>query len=127
MGENQRIRNQAEAEALVEVIQSLTADDAYEGKSMGVIALQGHAPAELIERLLVQRLEPKTIEDRRLRWGDRFENGLPTKQLAGDQARQKTQQREDRSRHRGISGSVCSSPQVSAGYLASLERAVQDS
>lgn len=69
-GEGQRIRNRAEAEALVEVIQSLVADDAYEGKSMGVIALQGHAQAELIENLLAQRLDPKTIEERRLRCGE---------------------------------------------------------
>ncbi len=69
-GEGQRIRNRAEAEALVEIIQSLVAEDAYEGKSMGVIALQGHAQAELIEDLLAQRLEPKTIEERRLRCGE---------------------------------------------------------
>lgn len=69
-GEGQRIRNRAEAEALVEVIQSLVAEDAYGGKSMGVIALQGHAQAELIENLLAQRLDPKTIEERRLRCGE---------------------------------------------------------
>jgi len=69
-GEGQRICNRAEAEALVEVIESLVADDAYEGKSMGVIALQGHAQAELIESLLAKRLDPKTIEERRLRCGE---------------------------------------------------------
>jgi len=69
-GDGQRIRNRAEAEALVGVIQSLVADQAYEGKSMGVIALQGHAQAELIETLLAQRLDPKTIEERRLRCGE---------------------------------------------------------
>jgi len=69
-GDGQRIRNRAEAEALVDVIESLVADDAYEGKSMGVIALQGHSQAELIEALLAQRLDPKTIEERRLRCGE---------------------------------------------------------
>jgi superfamily I DNA and/or RNA helicase len=69
-GEGQRIRNRAEAEALVEVIQSLVKDDTYESKTMGVIALQGHAQAELIENLLAQTLEPKTIEERRLRCGE---------------------------------------------------------
>jgi very-short-patch-repair endonuclease len=68
-GEGQRIQNRAEAQALVEVIQSLVAEDAYEGKSMGVIALQGHTQAEVIENLLVQSLDPKTIEERRLRCG----------------------------------------------------------
>ena len=69
-GDGQRIRNRAEAEALVDVIESLVAADAYEGKSMGVIALQGHSQAELIETLLAQRLDPKTIEERRLRCGE---------------------------------------------------------
>jgi very-short-patch-repair endonuclease len=45
-------------------------DEAYEGKTMGVIALQGHAQARLIERLLAQRLEPRVIEERRLRCGE---------------------------------------------------------
>lgn len=69
-GDGQRIRNRAEAEELVAVIESLVADDAYEGKSIGVIALQGHSQAELIETLLAQRLDPKTIEERRLRCGE---------------------------------------------------------
>ncbi len=68
-GTRQRICNRAEAEALVEVIESLIADDAYEGKSMGVIALQGRMQARLIEGLLAQRLDPKTIEERKLRCG----------------------------------------------------------
>jgi very-short-patch-repair endonuclease len=69
-GAEQRIRNRAEAEALIETIGSLAEDEAYEGKTMGVIALQGHAQAELIETLLAQRLDPKVIEDQRLRCGE---------------------------------------------------------
>ncbi|MGC8731407.1 MAG: AAA domain-containing protein, partial [Halothiobacillaceae bacterium] len=69
-GSRAGIRNRAEAEALVETIASLVDDEAYEGKTMGVIALQGRAQAELIERLLAQRLDPKVIEDRRLRCGE---------------------------------------------------------
>ena len=69
-GERQRIRNRAEAEALVEVVQSVVRDDSYEGKSMGVIALQGHAQAELIEHLLAQRIDPRTLAERRLRCGE---------------------------------------------------------
>ncbi len=68
-GEGQRIQNRAEAQAVVDIIQSLIADDAYDGKSMGVIAMQGHAQAELIESLLAQRLDAKTIEEHRLRCG----------------------------------------------------------
>jgi len=69
-GEGQRIRNRAEAEALVEVIRSLVEDDACESKTIGVIALQGHGQAELIENLLAQRLDAKTIQERRLRCGE---------------------------------------------------------
>jgi very-short-patch-repair endonuclease len=69
-GSGQRIRNRAEAEALVDTVASLVADEAYEGKTMGVMALQGHAQAELIETLLAQHLDPKVIEERRLRCGE---------------------------------------------------------
>jgi very-short-patch-repair endonuclease len=69
-GERSGIRNRAEAEAVVATIQSLVKDKDYEGKTMGVIALQGRAQAELIERLLGERLEPSVIEDRKLRCGE---------------------------------------------------------
>lgn len=69
-GDGPRIRNRAEAEALVETIVKCVDDEAYEGKTMGVIALQGHAQAQLIETLLAQRLDPKVIEERRLRCGE---------------------------------------------------------
>ncbi len=69
-GDGQRMRNRAEAEAIVETIVKLVDDEAYEGKTMGVIALQGHAQAQLIETLLAQRLDPRVIEVRRLRCGE---------------------------------------------------------
>ncbi len=69
-GNGQRIQNRAEADALVESITKLVDDEAYEGKTMGVIALQGHAQAQLIETLLAQRLDPRVIEERRLRCGE---------------------------------------------------------
>jgi len=69
-GSGQRILNRAEAEALVEIVASLVDDESYEGKTMGVMALQGHAQAQLIETLLAKRLDPKVIEERRLRCGE---------------------------------------------------------
>jgi len=69
-GEGQRIRNRAEAEALVETIVNVANDVAYEGKTLGVIVLQGHAQAQLIEALLAQRLDPEVIAERRLRCGE---------------------------------------------------------
>lgn len=68
-GEGQRINNRAEAERIVKVIQECLDDEAYEGKTMGVIVLQGHAQAELIEKRLAEILEPKTREERKLRCG----------------------------------------------------------
>lgn len=70
VGEGQRIANRAEAEAVVQTISELIHEDAYEGKTMGVIALQGRAQAQVIETLLAERLEPKVIEERRLRCGE---------------------------------------------------------
>ena len=69
-GDGQRIQNSAEAEAIVETIVKLVDDDAYEGKTMGVISLQGHAQARLIENRLAKRLEPRVIQERRLRCGE---------------------------------------------------------
>ncbi len=68
-GEGQRIINRAEAEAIVERVRACLDDEAYEGKTMGVIVLQGHAQAELIERKLAEVLEPKVREERKLRCG----------------------------------------------------------
>jgi very-short-patch-repair endonuclease len=68
-GEGQRILNRAEAEAIVEQIRKCLDDEAYEGKTMGVIVLQGHAQAEFIEKKLAEVLEPKVREERKLRCG----------------------------------------------------------
>lgn len=68
-GEGQRILNRAEAEAIVERIRACLDDTAYEGKSMGVIVLQGHAQAEFIEKRLAEMLEPGVREERKLRCG----------------------------------------------------------
>ena len=68
-GEGPRIIDRAEAEEIVKTIQTSLGDEAYEGKTMGVIVLQGHAQAELIERKLAEVLEPKIREERKLRCG----------------------------------------------------------
>lgn len=68
-GEGQQIINRAEAERIIEKIQECLDDEAYRGKTMGVIILQGHAQAELIERRLAEVLEPKVREERKLRCG----------------------------------------------------------
>jgi very-short-patch-repair endonuclease len=68
-GSGQRIYNRAEAERIVKQIKECLNNEAYNGKTMGVIALQGHAQAELIDRMLAEELEPKAREERKLRVG----------------------------------------------------------
>ena len=68
-GDGARILNRAEAEVIVERIRACLEDEAYKGKTMGVIVLQGHAQAELIEKRLAEVLDPSVREERKLRCG----------------------------------------------------------
>ncbi len=68
-GEGQRILNRAEAEAIVDRIRTCLDNEVYEGKTMGVIVLQGQAQAELIEKRLAEVIEPRVREERKLRCG----------------------------------------------------------
>jgi very-short-patch-repair endonuclease len=68
-GEGQRIINREEAEAIVTRILECINDPAYKKKSMGVIVLQGHGQAQLIERKLAEVLDPRVREERKLRCG----------------------------------------------------------
>lgn len=71
-GEAQRIVNRPEAQAIVNKIEECLRDERderYKGKTMGVIALQGHAQAELIESELAKVLEPGVRQQRKLRCG----------------------------------------------------------
>ncbi|MHB8159292.1 MAG: AAA domain-containing protein [Thermoleophilia bacterium] len=71
-GTSQNALNEPEADALVAQILACLADPRYSNRSMGVISLQGEAQAKLIERKLLQRLEPEVIEERRLICGDAY-------------------------------------------------------
>ncbi len=68
-GEGARIINRHEAKTIVECIKACLDNKEYVGKTMGVIVLQGHAQAELIERMLAEVLEPQIREERKLRCG----------------------------------------------------------
>ncbi|MCS6952632.1 MAG: AAA domain-containing protein [Bryobacterales bacterium] len=68
-GEGQRLLNKPEAEAIVTLIRECIDTSEYANKTMGVIALQGHAQAEYIEARLAECLEPKVREERKLRCG----------------------------------------------------------
>ena len=68
-GKGARILNRAEAAAVVEEIEKVINDKCYQGKSFGVIALQGNAQSHLIEQELAKRLDLETMDKHRLRCG----------------------------------------------------------
>jgi very-short-patch-repair endonuclease len=71
-GTNQSAQNLPEADAIVAQIAACIEDPRYTGASIGVISLQGEAQAKLIERKLLERLDPEVIEARRLICGDAY-------------------------------------------------------
>lgn len=64
--------NRIEAQAIVNHIAECLDDPRYDGKTFGVISLVGNAQARLIESLLLAKLEPGTIEERRILCGDAY-------------------------------------------------------
>lgn len=71
-GSSQHAQNIPEADAIVAQIAGCIADPRYKGKTMGVISLQGEAQAKLIEKKLLEQLEPEVIEERQLTCGDAY-------------------------------------------------------
>lgn len=71
-GSNSRAINRLEAEAIVQRIAQMCADSRYDGKTMGVVVLQGEAQAGLIENLLLERLGAEEMERRRLVCGNPY-------------------------------------------------------
>jgi very-short-patch-repair endonuclease len=68
-GRNATIVNRVEATALVEQLQACLADPAYDGKTFGVVVLQGQKQVDVIRNELLGRIDPETREERRLRVG----------------------------------------------------------
>lgn len=62
--------NEAEVDALVAQVEKCCSDPAYDGKTMGVITLLGHAQDKLITQRLVEALGVRTVEERQLRAGN---------------------------------------------------------
>ena len=71
-GKNNRTINRPEADAIVQKIVQQCSDSRYDGKTMGVIVLQGDAQAQLIEAQLLERLGAEQIESRRLVCGNSY-------------------------------------------------------
>ena len=73
-GRGNRVINRPEADAIVNKIVELCNEPTgrYDGKSMGVVVLQGGAQARLIERQLLVKLGAQEMEDRRLICGNPY-------------------------------------------------------
>ena len=71
-GSNNRTINRPEAEAIVTRIAEMCDDSPYDGKTMGVVVLQGEAQAALIENQLLERLGAEEMERRRLVCGNPY-------------------------------------------------------
>lgn len=71
-GSNNRTINRPEAEAIVERIAGMCDDNRYDGKTMGVVVLQGEAQAALVENQLLERLGAEEMERRRLVCGNPY-------------------------------------------------------
>ena len=61
-GKGEKVINRPEADAIVSKIEQICIDERYGNKSIGVIALQGKAQAELIQSQLSQRLSTEQYE-----------------------------------------------------------------
>jgi very-short-patch-repair endonuclease len=71
-GSNSRVINKPEAKTIVDTIVNCCNDDQYDGKTMGVIILQGQFQAALIENQLIKELDAEEIEKRRLICGNPY-------------------------------------------------------
>ena len=69
-GQRNQVINRPEADAIVERIKTMCRDSQYQGKTMGVVVLQGSAQAPLIEEKLRHRLGAEEMEKRRLICGN---------------------------------------------------------
>jgi superfamily I DNA and/or RNA helicase len=64
--------NEPEAEAIVEYISNCIEDPKYNNKTFGVISLQGHDQARIIENLLRDKIGEEEMINRRLITGDSY-------------------------------------------------------
>ena len=71
-GSGSKIFNRSEAEEICLQIQRCCNDPKYDGKTIGVIALQGHGQATLIQERLLQLVGAAEMEKRRILCGDPY-------------------------------------------------------
>ncbi len=71
-GSGYNVINPPEANMIVDRIDHILADNRYEGKSIGVIVLQGNAQASLIEKGLLDRIGAELIDQRNIICGNPY-------------------------------------------------------
>jgi very-short-patch-repair endonuclease len=73
-GTSERVINRPEAATVAKAVVECLEDSRYRGKSFGVICLQGHAQAQLIEQMILERIGPDPFKDpkTRLLCGDSY-------------------------------------------------------
>lgn len=69
-GDSQHAQNPPEADAIVDQIEKCISDPKYSGKTIGVISLQGETQAKLIEKTILERIDPAIISSREIICGD---------------------------------------------------------
>lgn len=69
-GRGARIINEPEANHIAEKIEKLVEDENYNGKTIGVITLQGNQQASVIENLLLKRIGEKEFHKRKIVCGN---------------------------------------------------------
>lgn len=68
-GKYATLHNPPEAEAIVDQLQACLEDPAYDGKTFGVVVLQGNAQVSVIQNALLNRIPSEVLDERRLRVG----------------------------------------------------------
>ncbi|MFZ2528415.1 MAG: AAA domain-containing protein [Rhodococcus sp. (in: high G+C Gram-positive bacteria)] len=68
-GQNSSLTNQVEARALVDTLVRCLDDEAYAGRTFGVVVLQGQSQVDVIQNELLGRITPEQWEERRLHVG----------------------------------------------------------
>lgn len=71
-GQGANVVNRPEAEALAIRVAALCEDARYDGKTMGVVTLQGHSQARVIQDLLLERIGAAEMERRQLVCGEAY-------------------------------------------------------
>jgi len=66
-GKSQDAINRPEAAAVAKTVIDCLNDPRYKGKSFGVICLQGHAQAQLIENMILEGIGPEPFKDEKTR------------------------------------------------------------